>query len=230
MVAQSGDVVASGGGSYFFLFCFSVFFLLSVFLYLFHFFFALVFLLFFFHSPLCVRFILFFSPLVFFSISHQFSPLCSSLLFSSMFPFFHLPSSSSVSSSKIVLFIPLSITSLVFSLLSHRLLKGVFIGARGAGATLPLYSHEDRVGWLRRPLCSRPELPAGHGSHAPSMMVVGHKGRGFMSGFGQVGRERERENIGEQNFFFPCCVSRGRRSIVSFKTTLFCGFFLMNSA
>jgi len=85
---------------------------------------------------------------------------------------------------------------------SHRLLNGVFIGAGGAGATLPLYSHEDRVGWLRRPLCSRPEPPAGHGSHALSMMVAGHEGRGFMSGFGQVGRERERENVGEQNFFF----------------------------
>jgi hypothetical protein len=35
------------------------------------------------------------------------------------------------------------------------------------------------------------------------MMVAGHEGRGFMSGFGQVGRERERENVGEQNFFFP---------------------------
>jgi len=92
IVAQSGDVVASGGASSFFLFCVSVFFLLCVFLYLFHFVFALVFLMFFFHSPLCVYFILFFLPLVFFSISHQFSPLCSSLLFSSLFPFFQLPS------------------------------------------------------------------------------------------------------------------------------------------
>jgi len=104
-------------------------------------------------------------------------------------------------------------------------LNGVFIGAGGVGATLPLYSHEDRVGRLRRSLCSRPEPTTGHGSHAPSMMVASHEGRGFMLGFGQVGRERERENVGEQDFFFPCCASRGRRSIVSFKTTLFCAFF-----
>jgi hypothetical protein len=140
-------------------------------------------------------------------------------------PLLSTPFPSSVSSSKTVLFIPLSITSLVFFPPSHHLLNGVFIGAGGVGATLPLYSHEDRVGRLRQPLCNRPKPPAGHGSHAPSMMVASHEGRGFMLGFGQVGRERERENVGEQNFFFPCCASRGRSSIVSFKTTLFCAFF-----
>jgi hypothetical protein len=34
------------------------------------------------------------------------------------------------------------------------------------------------------------------------MMVAGHEGHGFILGFRQVGRERERENVGEQNFFF----------------------------
>ena len=35
--------------------------------------------------------------------------------------------------------------------------EGVFIGARGSGATLPLSNHKDRVGWLRRPLYNRPK-------------------------------------------------------------------------
>jgi len=50
-------------------------------------------------------------------------------------------------------------------------------------------------------------------------------------GVGLVGflgfrREGERENIGEQNLFFPCCMSKGRKNTVPFKTTLFCAFFL----
>ena len=43
----------------------------------------------------------------------------------------------------------------------HCLLSGVFIGAGGAGATLPLSSHGDRVGWLGQPLCKRPSRPQG---------------------------------------------------------------------
>lgn len=35
--------------------------------------------------------------------------------------------------------------------------EGVFIGARGSGATLPLSNHKDRVGWLGRPLYNRPK-------------------------------------------------------------------------
>jgi len=225
MVTQSGDVVASGGGSSLFLFYFSAVFLLSVSLYLFHFF-----LLWFFF---CSSFTLLFVSVLFCSSRLQcffLSPtnsllyvrLCCFPLYSPFFtslppPLFPPPKLSCSS--------PSLKPHLFFSLLSHRLLKGVFIWARGAGATLPLYSHEDRVEWLRRPLYSRPKLPAGHGSHALSMMVAGHEGRGFMWGFGQVGRERERENVGEQNFFFPCCTSKGRRSMVSFKTTLFCASF-----
>jgi hypothetical protein len=57
------------------------------------------------------------------------------------------------------------------------------------------------------------------------MMVAGHEGHGFILGFRQVGRERERENVGEQNFFFSCYTSKARRSTVPCKTTLFCAFF-----
>jgi hypothetical protein len=35
--------------------------------------------------------------------------------------------------------------------------EGVFIGAGGSGATLPLSNHKDRVGWLGRPLYNRPK-------------------------------------------------------------------------
>jgi len=101
---------------------------------------------------------------------------------------------------------------------------GIYRG-RGSGSYPTPISDEDRVRWLSWPLCSCLEPPAGHTSHAPPMMVAGHEGHGFILGFRQVGRERERENVGEQNFFFSCYTSKARRSTVPCKTTLFCAFF-----
>ena len=47
-------------------------------------------------------------------------------------------------------------------------------------------------------------------------------------GFLGFRREGERENAGEQNLFFPCCVSKGRKSTMPFKTTLFCALFFLD--
>jgi len=86
-------------------------------------------------SSLCLFYFVLLASSLFFYLP----PILSSMFVFIVFLFVPLlspPFPSSVSSSKIVPFIPLSITSPVFP--SHRLLRGVFIGAGGVGATLPL--------------------------------------------------------------------------------------------
>jgi len=109
---------------------------------------------------------------------------------------------------------------------SHFLLPSFIYKGRGKAATLPPSNHRGRVGWLAWPLCSCLSRPKGM---TPLSNL--HHGGGWeawvVSRFGQVGRERERECVcgvaRERNFFFPClCVSRGWRSTMPFKTTLFC--------
>jgi len=85
-------------------------------------------------SSLCLFYFVLLASNIFFYLP----PILSSMFVFIVFLFVPLlspPFPSSVSS-KIVPFIPLSITSPVFP--PHRLLRGVFIGVRGVGATLPL--------------------------------------------------------------------------------------------
>jgi len=56
-------------------------------------------------------------------------------------------------------------------------------------------------------------------------MVAG-EGHGYVRGLGKLGGENG--IAGEENFFFPClCVSRGRRSTMSFKTALLRAFLFL---
>ena len=222
MVAQGGDVAASSGGSSFFLFYFSAFILPFLFLYLFHF----VLLWFFF----CSSFTLLSVSVLFCSsrLQYFFLSPTNSLLYVCLYCF---PlCSPSFTSLPLLCFLlqncPVHppLYNLTCFPPSPPVEGGIYRG-RGSGSYPTPISDEDRVRWLSRPLCSCLEPPAGHTSHAPPMMVAGHEGHGFILGFRQVGRERERENVGEQNFLFSCCTSRGRRSTVPFKTTLFCAFF-----
>jgi len=131
-------------------------------------------------SPFSVLFSLTISP------KNNFSPclLLSNCPLSSLFVFFlSIRSLFSIISPFFFLFL------LLHSM--HCLLSGVFIGA---GATLPLSNHRDRVGWLGRPLCRR--LRAARGACLPCQIfiMVANEGHRLCHFFLVFRRERKSKN------------------------------------